>query len=628
MIVALIVGLSVGSIYGLTAMGLVLTYRTTGVFNLGHGAVGMVGTYAFWELWQRSHWPLGLAALVVLGIVAPAMGALLHYAIFRWVLGKPIVVGLFASVAVLISLQGLVAGVWGTVFHTMPSLFPFRVIRVTSSFNATLEQVGTAAVALLVGGLLFWFLRSTQLGLRMRAVVDKERLAATSGNNTERVQLLSWVIGSVVATVSAMLITPFIQLSVVGLTLVVIQAMAAAVVGRFRSLPLTYAGGLGIGVLEALLARYLPSGQVAQGLKISAAFLVLYAVVVLGNTVFRAFGQVSTEGIRTGLLGREMSPSSLAPILVTFAALGLAYPFVGPFYQFALASALATSIAIQGLVLVTGYCGQVHLAQAALMGVGGLMYARMVTEGWVPEPVAVLLALAMAVVFGLFVAVPALRIRGLPLALLTLAFGVFMDNFVFGLQAFSGGFSGYNLDRPVIAGLDTADDSGLYYLILGLALGAAVLVRNLLTGRSGRVIVATKNSDVAAEAFGSSVWRTKMILFALSSLFAGLAGVLIAVQSQAIAPQQFNISQSILLLVIAVLGGLSGPLGAVLGGLTLFVLPDLLDRIGMAEFQQAFFGVGAAVILMSGQGGLGDMVGRTLAMLLPGPSAPGRRSWG
>lgn len=624
MLIAIAVGISTGSIYGLTAMGLTLTYRTTGIFNLAHGAIGMFGTYLFWLLWREHGVPLAVALPLVLLVLAPALGAVLHFAVFRWVREKPVAVALVATIAVLVGLQGTALALFGSDVNNLKSMFPFRLIGITSEFNVTSEQIGTVIVTLLVAGCLYLVLQRTRAGLAMRAVVDNRRLAEIGGTDTERVQVLSWALSSSVATLAGILIAPFTQLGVYVLTLIVIQAMAASVVGRLQSLPLTYLGGLALGLIEAFLAQFLPTSEAALGLKGGAAFLVLYLAVVLGSTVFRVFSDDVAVDVKTGLLGGEAPPSRLPPLVVLFALLALAIPFTSGYQTFLLASALVASIAFQGFVLVSGYGGQVLLCMASLMGTGAIFYGRMVGEWHLPVAVAFLGAPLVAVLLGLAVGLPAVRIRGLPLALLTLAFGLFVDRFLFILSAFVGGSAGstyaaQTVPRPSLFGVDLNSEKAFAYLALGLALLAALSVRNLASGRSGRVLVAAKNSEVGAESFGTSVRRAKLALFIGASFLGGLGGVLVAIQVQTVSPVQFNVNQSILFLAVAVLGGVGNAQGAVVGALLLYLVPEVLSGLGLTAHAQLVMGVGAVAVLVARRGGVADMLSRPLLRMVRSP---------
>jgi branched-chain amino acid transport system permease protein len=610
-LISIIIGLSVGSIYGLTSMGLVLTYRTSGIFNLAHGAMGMLGTYVFWQL--RDGWglPMVPSLVLTLGVVAPLIGITCHYGLFRFVRDKPVVVTLVAGVALLIAIQGLVGVVWGTIYKDLESLFPYRLYRATSSFNVTSQQVGTAAVTLAVAIALLLYLNKTVFGLKVRAVVDNRELAQLSGTDAERVQAMSWAIAASVSTLAGIMISPLIQLSATGLTLVVIQAMAAAVVGGLRSLPLTYAGGLMLGLIESFLAKYLPSNQTAQGLKVSAAFLLLYAAVMVGSFYFQLFRDITGE-VKEVLFRQQRNSARLEPLAVLLIAVAVALPFLPSYMAFLVVGGVIASIGFQGFVLVSGLGGQVLLCEASFVGIGAIMYSRMVSQWHLPVLLAFVAAPLVAVLLGLAVSLPATRLRGLPLALLTLGFALFMDNFVFAAKAFSGGYAGYTLIRPKIFGLDLGNDRVFGYAALLLAFAAALVVRNLASGQTGRVLSAVRGSELAAEAFGTSSSHTKIFLFSAAAALAGLSGVMVALQVQAVAAVQFNINQSLLYLAVAILGGIATAQGALVAGLLVFLIPELLSRFGLTDYQQLIFGVGAIALLMAGRGGLADLLSRPL----------------
>lgn len=625
MILTLIFGVVTGSLYGLTSMGLVLTYRTSGVFNLAHGAVGMTGTYVFFWLWVERDVPMIAALVLVVCGYAPLLGLALYALVFRRIHGRSVATTLAASVVVLLSFQGLVLAIYGANERIMPSLFPTGG-PVVSGTIVTYQQIGTGVVAVLLAAALLAYLQFTRYGLRTRAVVDNAELATLSGEPAQRIEASSWMLGTAISCLAGILISQFISITVAGLTLVVIQAMAAAVIGGLQSLPLTWAGGIGLGLLEKLLAKYLPQSDVAQGFRLSVSFVVLYAAVLIGALVFRRFadGMASAEGSAGGVLGRDVDRSRLAPLLLIFGAMAVWFPMASPYMRFLIMAGLAVSVALQGFVLMTGLSGQISLCQAALVGIGAVMFGRATTDwGW-PLLAAAALSVAVAMIVGLGVSIPAVRVSGVPLALLTLALGLFMDNFLFKVELFSGGFGGFTVQRFSAFGVDLTSDYRYGLFVLAVAFLAALAVRNIGVGRTGRVLVALKNAETAAEAFGTSARRTKIALFSLSSAFAGLAGVLLAMLLQTVSATDYSLALSITYLAVALLGGVGSPQGAVVGGLLLYLGPELISNVGLGDYYLAVFGVGACLIVMARRGGVADMLSRGILASVASPAGDER----
>lgn len=619
MLFTVIFGLVTGSIYGLTSMGLVLTYQTSGVFNLAHGAVGMAGTYLFWWLWVDHGVPLLPALALTLLIFAPLLGAALYVTIFRGVRGRSAAASLVATIVVMLVLQGLVGALFGTApKNPLPSLFPGEGVRLTGVLLTT-RQIGTGVVTALLAGLLMAHLRFTRFGLRTRAVVDNEELSKLNAEPTQRIQMANWMMGSVASVLAGILISQFIEVSTTALTLVVIQAVAAAVLGGLRSLPLTYAGGLGLGLLEKLLAQYGPNTSLFQGFRVSVSFVVLYLAVLVGALVFGAFrGEAGeAEGGYGGILGREVDRDRLLPLVVAFVGVGLYLSVASPFPRYLVMAGLAVSVALQGFVLVTGLGGQVMLAQGALVGVGGVFYGRAVSEWQWPILAAAVLAVSVSTAIGLAVALPAVRVRGVPLALLTFALGLFADNFLFKTALF-GGSTGYQVARFDLFGLDLRSDYRLSIVLLVVAFATALAVRNVSVGRTGRILTAVKNAEIAAEAFGIATRRSKIVLFSLSSALAGLSGILLTVLIQSVVGSDFRISLSVTYLAVAILGGVGSAQGALFGGLLLYLAPEWIEHVGLSDYYQVVFGVGAATILIARQGGVGDIFSRALLALSGG----------
>jgi branched-chain amino acid transport system permease protein len=616
MLTMVFVGLAIGSVYGLTAMGLVLTYRTSGILNLAHGATGMVGTYVFWQAQGRWGWPIGFALLLSLGVAAPALGVISYAVIFRWVKNRSTAHQLTAAVALMLGLQGLASVVWGTFSVEVPSIFPFHLYKVPGDLVVSSEQLGTIAVTVVTSAAVWWYIQHTRFGLRTRAVVDREFIAELTGEDTTRVHMINWGLAAMIATISGILISTVTLLDPVTLTLIVIQAMAVAVVGRLRSLPVTYVAGLGLGILEAALAKYLPAGAIAQGLKISASFLVLYVVLIAGSYLFGAdfIPRPSRLQSDAGGLGHT-DATRIGPALVLMGLVVVAVWPATPFQRFLITSAIISAIALLGFVLITGFGGAVVVCQASFQGLAAIGFARMVAEWHWPLAVALIGAPLVAVVAGLMVAVPAARLTGLPLALLTLAFALFIDNFVFKVPEIGGTYAGFKVPRPSMFGLDLSSDIVFAYVCLAVLLVAVFVVRNLASGRSGRVFGAVKYAPLAAAAYGTTIWRVRLPQFMLSSLLAGISGVLIAIQVQSVSAIQFGINQSILLLVIAVLGGIGRLHGPLLAAALLHFGPEFASRMGVSKYLPLIFASGAAIMLLSGRDGLAGLLDRATGFL-------------
>jgi len=271
----LVLGITLAAIYAISATGLVVTYITSGVFNFAHGAVGMFLAFVYWELRVNQGWPTPLALLITLGVVAPLIGVTLDALVMRRLLrGATVATKLVVTLALLLSFQGLALALWDLNLRTVPGLWGDRTFRV-AGVNISWDQATTVFAALAVAFGLRVLFRRTRLGVAMRAVVDNPELCAIKGSSPNRITAASWALGSMLAGLAAILIAPGLNLEVNGLSLLVVQAYAAAVVGRLQNLPATFAGALVLGVSQSMFVGYLPQdNEIVRNLKQAVPFIV------------------------------------------------------------------------------------------------------------------------------------------------------------------------------------------------------------------------------------------------------------------------------------------------------------------------------------------------------------------
>ncbi|MGH9000314.1 MAG: branched-chain amino acid ABC transporter permease, partial [Acidimicrobiia bacterium] len=275
----LVIGVTTGAVYALAAMGLVVTYTTSGVFNFAHGAVGMLATYLFYSMRVDAGWPTPLALAVALGVVAPLIGVLLDRVLLTRLAGATTATYVVVSLGLLVALQGGVVAVYGAETRRLEALFPTSTFRLFD-VNVGYDQAIVVGIAVASGLALAWFFSRTHLGLKTRAVVGDPELTEMVGSDSRAITTASWVLGTVFAALSGILIAPVVGLDAVLLTLLVVQAFGAAIVGRLRSLPLTNLGAYGIAVLAALSTRYVASNTSLIGLPTALPFIVLFAVLI------------------------------------------------------------------------------------------------------------------------------------------------------------------------------------------------------------------------------------------------------------------------------------------------------------------------------------------------------------
>ncbi|MFF0557155.1 ATP-binding cassette domain-containing protein [Streptomyces sp. NPDC004266] len=510
-------GLAVGSAAALTGIGLVVTYRATGVLNLAHGAVAMVCAYVLRQLVVGWGWPLPLGALVTLLLVAPALGLALDRGVFRPLAlrGSNPAQTLVATIGVFVLLVGGAVLLWG------PGARDDAPVLLGDDPWAQLAAV--VALACLVGAVTRW----TRFGRELRAVVDNRPLAVLAGIDADRVAAAGWAFGSFTAGLTGVLLAPYVRLDPYGMPLLVVEVIAVAVIARMRSLPVAVAAALAIGVVQAQLTRLHPEGWAEPLLQAVGANLFVVALLVAA-LVLPGIGGKGEDALPPPARPARVPPALWTVVGVLFLLpLGLAGSDLHTAVQVP-----ALAVILLSLVVVAGRGGQIALGQAAYAGLGAL-FTALLAAGGVPTLLALGLAVPMVAAAGLVTGRPAIRRHGLALALATLAVGVAVSRFVL-TQPYAT--AGLTLGRP--AGF--SDDRAFYALELVVLAGCLALVAALRRGRTGRALAALRDHEPGAEAAGVPVPRLKLFAFVLGAALAALGGGLLGMGLRAFDPEQYD----------------------------------------------------------------------------------------
>ncbi|HET7690779.1 MAG TPA: ABC transporter permease [Nocardioidaceae bacterium] len=559
-----VIGLFTGAAYAIAASGLVLTYSTTRVFNVAHGAFGRVFAFVFWDLSQRQGIPQLIALLMVLLVIAPLFGVFVQRVLTRGLGHAPVSVSLVVTVGMLVGLIGVATQIWPSATRSLPLFFEGRMLEL-GSVIISYHQLLTIVLAGVVAGSLYFLLNKTRIGKAMRASVDNPELLELYGGKPNTVAAMSWAVGTSLAALAGILLTPEIGLQYYELTLLVISAYAAAMLGRLTSLPMTFVGAMGLGITQSFAVGYLPSGGDWSGLRAVVPTLFLFAVILLMPQAPLRVGQV--KGVVTAPVPALRSAGGWGVgLVVAVAVITIGMPesrllLVG--------TAAAFGIVMLSLVLLTGYGGYVSLAQLTFAGVGALAYAKLDS----PDLMGLLLAALIAAGVGALVALPVLRLTGLYLALATLAFAQLMDKLVFQSSKAFGYNGTLQADRASILGIQVQDTSDYVVLMTAFFVLVAIAVIAVRRGRLGRVLLAMRDSQAACGTLGLDLRWFRVGLFAASAGVAGLGGALFAGLRQTIGAQDFQFFQSLLLLLVAVVFGVTSVTGAALGGAFLMYLP-------------------------------------------------------
>ena len=585
-----IVGLVTASVYAIAASGMVVTYATSGIFNFAHGAIAMASAFLFWQLSSSSAWglPWPVALVLVVGVFAPLFGVLVDRVVLRGLEGAPEVARVVVPVGLLFGLLALVPIIWEPRNRNIPPFFGNDRYQIFSlDVFVTRHQLAIIVLAVVVAGVLRGVLYGTRAGVAMRAVVDSRGLARLNGARPGRSSALSWGLGCGLAALAGVLVSE--QLDVLLLTLLVFNAYAAAVVGRLRSLPMTFLGAVVLGLAQAYAVGYMPDNPtwLPDDIDLKTPMITAVPVIMLFIVLLvLPQAQLRTSGVQRSreAVGRPTMRRSALGMVGLVAVTGLGAMVLSNADAVSWGKALAYAIIMLSLVPLTGYAGQISLAQMSFAGLGAYAVA---TWGGGGNPLGVIAAAVLAAVVGALVALPALRLRGIYLALATFAFAVFMDKVVFNQRALfaSGSLS---VDRPSFG--PVSFESNQAYLVL-LAIVFSLLglfVVWLRLGPLGRRLQAMKDSPAACATLGMSLTRTKLMVFMISAGIAGIGGACLAGLSEVAQPSQFEVLAGLPILLLAVAGGVAMVSGSLFGGflLALFaILPGWIPE----EWQIAGF---------------------------------------
>lgn len=614
-------GVFTGAAYAIAASGLVLTYSTTRVFNIAHGAFGMLLAFVYWDFAERQALPDAVALLLVLLVVAPALGIFVQRFLARGLGEAPVGVVLVVTVGLLVALIGVAQQIWPPEVRAVSPFFSGSGFEVFGTY-VTMHQIITILLSGMVAGALYLLLNRTRIGAAMRASVDNPDLLKLYGGRPDIVAALAWAIGTSLAALGGIVLAPTIGLQYYDLTLLVINAYAAAMLGRLKSLPLAFAGAMGLGILQAYIVGYLPGegsflGISIGGLRAVVPTLFLFAIIVLMPQAPLRIGQVkglvSAPVPSLGRAGRSGGLVVLGVALVTL--------FFAESNLLLVGTAITYAIVMLSLVLLTGYGGHVSLAQFTFAGVGALAYAKLD----MPNLMGIVLAAVVAALVGGLVALPVLRLTGLYLALSTLAFAQLMDKLVFQADwAFQ--FNGtLDAERMSLLGIPFTDTGAYVVLMAAFFVGTAIFLLALRKGSLGRILIAMRDSQAACGTLGLNMRWFRVGLFALSAGIAGMAGALFAGLRGTFGAADFQFFASLLLLLVAVVFGVTSMTGAALGGVMLMLLP-VLQSANPTLAGLAFVVIGGgAVVLGRDPNGLANklfMLGRMAERRLPALSLP------
>jgi ABC-type branched-subunit amino acid transport system ATPase component/branched-subunit amino acid ABC-type transport system permease component len=582
----LILGLGSGAVYAALGLGLVVTYRSSGVVNLATGAIALYVAYTYAFLRQGKlldpipglnptpsigtgplgFWPAFALALVIAGV----LGALLYVLIFRPLRAAPAAAKAVASVGVMVVIQALLATGVGSAVVSVTPIFPYHVYEILGSRVPGDRLWFTAVIIVIAVVLTLWF-RFTRFGLATRAAAESEKGAFVTGLSPQRIALVNWALSTMIAGVGGVLIAPIVPLIPDAYALFIVAALAAALVGNFTKIGVTVAAALVIGMLQSE-ATYLQGKSWApqSGLTDLVPLIVILVFLVLRGQELPARGAIIQRTL--GLAPRPRG--YLVPAVVIAVAGFVSLAVTHNSMRGAIITTLVMAVIALSQVVVTGYSGQISFAQLTIAGVGAFSLTRIQFQLHVPFPFAPLLAAVFAMIVGVVVGLPALRIRGLPVAVVTLALAAVLQNLWFNNPQLNGGLGGAPVQDPSIFGVDLGVGSGHGYphlsfgvlclIVLLLTAGGVALLRR---SRLGAAMLAVRANERAAAASGISVSRIKLAAFAIGGFLAGLGGAMLAYQQTAADVSSYTAVGGLAFFTTAYLAGVTSVGGGINAGI-------------------------------------------------------------
>lgn len=636
---AVFLGLGVGALIAAIALSITLNFQGSGVVNFAAGAVAMYGGYVYYGLRVNGQLflppipnPLSVvegglhvvgaksvnlpdipvfitlahpgagtgaygtiirqpampiwSALLISALVLALLGLLFHLLIFRPLRKAPVLAKVVASVGLFIVMQAVIVLRFSSSAQAVKTILPADPVHLPRGVTLPSDQLWLVVIVLAVTAGLWLLFRYTRFGLATRAAAENEKGALVLGYSPDFLAGVNWVASTVLAGMFGILAAAINQsIDPITITLLIVPALAAALLGRFNSFVVTAFAGLGIGMLSSWLQyvsgqSWFPKagGQPIPGLTQALPFVIIIVVLVLRGKSLPTRGSVETIKLPFAPRARHAVPTSLIGGLVVAVILFATTPD----WRLAIVNSAVAAVICLSLVVLTGYVGQISLMQMALAGISGFTLSKIADAHHIPFPIGPILGALAAVAVGLIAGVPALRVRGVNLAVVTFAAAVTIQQMVFGNPAWSG-LKGAQVDPPRLFGLKFGPNDpwsevfgsgqgalpnpwfGVFCLIVVVLLILAVV--NIRGSRTGRHMLAVRANERAAAAAGVSVAGTKILAFGVAAFIAGLGGALSGYRFGSVTADYFGAIPSMLFLAFAYLGGISSVSGAVVGGI-------------------------------------------------------------
>jgi branched-subunit amino acid ABC-type transport system permease component len=604
-------GIPYGCTYAIVAVGLVLTYQATGVFNFAFGAQAYTSAFVYTKLVQSDGFPVWLAFLISVVVLAPLLGLIFDRYLFRKIPNTNTTAKLVTGIALFVGIPALLPVLFGSAnqYNSPSILFNpntvyFRVAN-TPINGIYLSSVVVTVVVLVA---LVILMRFTNLGLQMRGAVESRRLVQLDGVNSGRVIAIAWAVSSFMAGLAGVLLAPIYgQLQSQDYATLLVAAFAAAAWATLRSMPIAVLVGILMGVADTVLQGYLPaSSPWSAAVLPSLPFIVLVAALLIVRGMRQLHDDedpmASVDPPPPPTIAATRAPQLSRVIRIAWYVLLAGFvlsmlSWIPQSWESVFNAGLAFSTIFLSITLITGMGGQLSLAQATLAGVGAFTAAQLANHIGLNYLLGALVGAVLAAVVAVVLALASLRLRGLGLALMTIAAALFFDNSVFTQISQVNGHALTVPAKWVGLGILNANGHALFVLsmiVLIICVIGVTLVRN---GTTGRYLAAMRGSETAAAGIGINLTWQRILIFALSGVVAGIGGTILTIQQQSVNAEQFNYQLSLAFVVIVVTTGVSSIEGAIQAGMGYVIIQQLLTylpaRYGGSGLTFVLFAFGA-----------------------------------
>jgi branched-subunit amino acid ABC-type transport system permease component len=604
-------GIPYGCDFALMAVGLVITFRATGVFNLAFGAQAFAAAFVFDLLVRSEGLPVWAAFVVSVLVLSPLVGLALDRFIFRHIPTASTTAKVVSAVGLLIAIPQTLPILFGTKPRLNPPslwLDPNTVEFHLFSTPVNGGELSTTVVTVVVVAGIVALFKWSPVGLEMRAVVESRRLAQLQGVDAPRVAATAWALSSLLAGLAGVLLLPLsaelIPTDPLQFTSLLVAGLTAAALAGMRSVPLALGAAVGLGIAENVLRGYLPSGVLAQAVVPAFPFVVLVGT-LLANPTLRTLERntdplsgVDPPPAPPAVTLRD--PRLVVPMKWGFRLLVTAFvvstlTWVPGYWVTSLTQGLVLSIVFLSITLLTGMSGQLSLAQATFAGAGAFTAGQLAAHSGLSVLLGAVLGGLLAALVGAVIALVAARISGLLLTLVTLAFALFCDQFLFQYSWSGGGLSGVSVPRPVIGPVDFASDRSflvLAFVVLIACMGLVLLVQR---GTTGRYLAAMRGSQSAAAGLGINITRSKVTVFAMSAGLAGLGGALYGSLYHTVTAGSFAYEYSLAFVVVVITTGSRHIEGAIQAGMAYAIVALVLTYVPLrfGGLEPVLFALGA-----------------------------------